>query len=236
MWNTIIRISDLRQGTSWRPESFCVDGVSVMDSGFPTVPLRSIVTERKETFDPQEHSSRQIHYLGLENIEPVTGRLIDTAPRDSREIRSRSKIFAENDVLYGRLRAYLNKVYVAVDPVAEGICSTEFFVLKPDMKRIQPVLLRALLSSAYVVQHLAKMQTGSALPRVHLAALLDIEVPLPPLQIQQAYAAFLSSRAERQQALAEELATFPSRVMQDLVAALKSGAEQVERLPEASYL
>jgi type I restriction enzyme S subunit len=236
MWNTIIKMSELKQGASWRPESFCVDGVSVMDSGFPTVHLGTLVSERKETFDPQDNSSRQIYYLGLENIEPVTGRLIEATPRDSREIRSRSKVFAENDVLYGRLRAYLNKVYVAVDPVVEGICSTEFFVLKPDLKRIQPVLLRALLSSAYVVQHIAKMQTGSALPRVHLAALLDIEVPLPPLEIQRAYAEFLSSRSQRQQALAEELATFPSRVMQDLVAALKRGAEQVERLPEASYL
>jgi hypothetical protein len=199
MWNTIIKMSELKQGASWRPESFCVDGVSVMDSGFPTVHLGTLVSERKETFDPQDNSSRQIYY-------------------------------------YGRLRAYLNKVYVAVDPVVEGICSTEFFVLKPDLKRIQPVLLRALLSSAYVVQHIAKMQTGSALPRVHLAALLDIEVPLPPLEIQRAYAEFLSSRSQRQQALAEELATFPSRVMQDLVAALKRGAEQVERLPEASYL
>jgi hypothetical protein len=233
MWGTVVNLNDLNRSTSWRPESFCVEGVSIVDSSYSTAPLGSMVVERRETVEPQNAPNQKIFYIGLENVEPITGRLLDVSLKDSKEIRSRSKLFAADDVLYGRLRAYLNKVYLATEPVKEGLCSTEFFVLTPDYNRVDPIFLRALLSSAYVVQHVEKWQTGSALPRVHLTALLDIEVPLPPLAVQKIYVEFLREHAKKQRTLAEELATLPTRIMDGLVTALQSGTEGITLPPAA---
>ena len=78
-----------------------------------TVPIRVSV-------QPQEVST--LHYIGLEHIEAETMRLIGTAPAN--ELKSNASRFGPNDVLYGRLRPYLNKVF---RPDFEGICSPEFW-------------------------------------------------------------------------------------------------------------
>ena len=63
-------------------------------------------------------------YVGLENIEPQTGKLIDV--NDEME-ESDAKLFEENDVLLGKLRPYLAKVWLAN---FNGKCSSEFLVFK----------------------------------------------------------------------------------------------------------
>jgi type I restriction enzyme S subunit len=74
-------------------------------------------------------------YIGLENIESATGRLItdsseqgDGIPSSMEEGESLSSTFEPGDVLFGKLRPYLAKVWVADFP---GRCSTELLVMQP---------------------------------------------------------------------------------------------------------
>ena len=69
----------------------------------------------------------------------------------------------------------------------EGICSGEFYVLTPDHQRLTSRFGRELLASSYVQAVVRGMTTGSALPRLQLDDLLDIEVPLPTLDAQRQY-------------------------------------------------
>jgi hypothetical protein len=64
-----------------------------------------------------------ITYIGMENIMSNTGELVST---DIKESISSASIFLRGDILFPKLRPYLNKVYYAD---REGICSTEFHVL-----------------------------------------------------------------------------------------------------------
>lgn len=225
MWVGSVSASEIRTRSRWKVELYCEEIATSSSTAFDLVALRHIVDERKESLDPQVYPDHLFNYLGLEHIRSITGDLIDFAPRKGKEIRSRSKIFRRGDVLYGRLRPYLNKVYIADGRAYNGICSGEFHVLVPRKDRVLPIFLRAVLASHYVQQYVSGLQTGSALPRLHLEDLLKLEIPLPPLATQQIYEAFLRKQDARRRQLMAELALLPNATVDAIVDALQSGRE-----------
>ncbi|MDE5014946.1 restriction endonuclease subunit S, partial [Francisella tularensis subsp. holarctica] len=55
--------------------------------------------------------NKKYNYVGLENIEFNTGRLIDFCETQGKEIKSSIVEFKKGIVFYGKLRPYLNKVW-----------------------------------------------------------------------------------------------------------------------------
>jgi hypothetical protein len=235
MFATTVPFSQLQSQRRWKVDFFCANKSAVRSAAYPLVPLREVLKERREFLDPQRHLEHVFNYLGLEHVESVTGDLvIDYACRNGQEVLSRSKIFRRGDLLYGRLRPSLNKVFVADAPISEGICSGEFYVLTPDASQVLPHFARALMASRCVRDVVKEMTTGSALPRLQLADLLKIEVPLPPLNVQRAIEAKLIAERERRGRLRFEILQGPSAMLDSLVRALESGEEfSVE--PPPSY-
>jgi len=229
MWVGSVSFREMRNRSRWRVELFCGEPTQRHSSPFEWGPLRELVEERQEALNPQDYPEHLFNYIGLENIQPVTGDLLDFQPKYGKEIRSKSKVFRQGDILYGRLRPYLNKVYLASGSVANGICSGEFYVLVPH-RQVDPHLLRARLASRYVHPYVAALQTGSALPRLELQDLLDIEVPLPPPEEQRMLARFLEEQTHYRRALAAQLSRLPAAVLDALMASLESGGRPV--LPE----
>ena len=225
MWIGTASLKQLHSRSCWKVEFFCETTHDPSSAAFPFVKLETLVAERKEMLDPQARPNELLNYIGLENVESITGNLIDFKPRYGKEIRSRSKVFYAGDILYGRLRPYLNKVFLPEEPLANGICSGEFYVLVPNRKKVLPHFLRALLTSSYVQQFAARWQTGSALPRLQLHDLLSIEVPLPPIEAQGAFENFLMAQTLYQRRLAAELTNLPQRILSTLTMALETGDE-----------
>ena len=227
MWHGTVPFDELKKRGCWKVEFFSGERIGVAASPFDLVPLNSLVTERRETIDPQATPEALVNYLGLEHIESLTGALVNFSPVRSKEIRSRSKVFLGGDVLYGRLRPYLNKVYVAAGEVSEGICSGEFYVLVPNQGRILPHVLRAILASEYVHPHVGKWQTGSALPRLQLHDLLEIVVPVPPIDVQKRYEEYLVAQMARYSELLREISELPQRAVSSLLAAMNAGSAEI---------
>src|SRR3989344_2694987 len=75
-----------------------------------------------ESLLPTKHPDKEFNYIGLENIESNTSQLVGVRPTMGKFIKSTKTVFRKNDVLYGKLRPYLNKVWLAD---AGGICSTD---------------------------------------------------------------------------------------------------------------
>jgi type I restriction enzyme S subunit len=221
MWIGETSLVEFQKRSCWKVEFFCNEGTGVSNSVFNLVGIQDIVNERKETLNPQSFSDKIMNYIGLENIQSLTGDLINFQPKYGKEIRSRSKIFRKGDILYGRLRPYLNKVYLAEEPISEGICSGEFYVLIPILEKILPNFLRAILASEYVQKHVQNRQTGSALPRLQLNNLLEIKIPLPPIEIQQNYEEFLVQKNLYRRKLATELSELPQKVIDTIVESLE---------------
>ena len=223
MWTTEVRASQLRRNGRWKVDFFYSASTRKHRNGFPWSALTNIVRERKETTDPQTNPEEPMNYIGLQNIESGTGDLMDFSPKYGKEIRSRSKHFEEGDILYGRLRPYLNKVFLAADNVCTGICSGEFYVLAPNRDLVLPVYLRAILASEYVQQHVINLQTGSSLPRLQIQDLLEIEVPLPPLERQRDFEKYILSQDQKRKRLKEDLATLEHGMPRKLIQAIERG-------------
>jgi type I restriction enzyme S subunit len=118
-------------------------------------------------------------FLGLEHVEPATSQILGQG--DSSSVKSAMAVFEAGDVLYGRLRPYLNKV---VSPSFDGVASTEFLVFKETPALHNP-FLRHFLSSAPVVRNAHAGSSGVSLPRVSAERLGSFEINLPPFPEQQ---------------------------------------------------
>jgi hypothetical protein len=169
-----------------------------------------------------------ISYLGLENVRPLTGELVDFSPRPASSVKSRSKVFQPDDVLYGRLRPELNKVFLAQGQVTKGLCSGEFIVLVPHKDYILPRYLRHALASAFVTQFAVKFKVGASLPRMATADLLGIEIPVPPLNIQATMVRQLAKIDAEIADLRAKLEALPQRETAAFVSAISSGSETID--------
>lgn len=229
MWTTEAPFSSLVERNRWKVEFFCDPSSSDLPlSAFVMKPIKDLIEERKGTIDPAEEGEELVNYLGLEHIKSLTGQLVNFEPRPGKSIKSRSKLFYQDDILYSRLRPSLNKVYHATEPVAEGICSGEFLVFIPNSKLVVPIVLRYLLGSEYVQRHAARFQTGTALPRMNLDDLLDIQVPVPPLDVQKSYAINLQAQFMHLVSITKEVEALPYKINASFLAALEAGAELLE--------
>ena len=148
------------------------------------VRLEDLVVERREKLTPSRWPDFVFCHLGAWRMSPARPVCWRTFRPERTPGAERQRVFRQGDVLYGRLRPYLNKVYLAEGEVHTGICSGEFFVLTARLDRVLPLFLRQLLASSPIADAVKGMQFGSALPRLQLKDLLKLQVPLPPLRVQ----------------------------------------------------
>jgi type I restriction enzyme, S subunit len=95
-------------------------------------------------------------------------RLIETG--EAGAIRSSSFRFSTGDVLYGRMRPYLNKVWVAE---FDGICSAEFLVF-PSRDGLRNEFLAARLNADDFVSY-ANQQVSGERPRADFESYHDFQ-------------------------------------------------------------
>ena len=121
--------------------------------------------------------SSEFPYVGMENIQSNTGFYVPST-EEKRAFNSALK-FEVGDVLFPKLRPYLNKIYLAQ---FEGVCSTEFHVLKGiDLNNLY---LSIFLSSKLVLNQTTCLMTGNTLPRLQTQEVERLSILLPPSEIQ----------------------------------------------------
>ena len=105
-------------------------------------------------------------------------RLLGIVPAS--EMKSTADSFSPGDVLYGRLRPYLNKVY---SPDFKGLCSTEFIIFRKT-PNVSSKYLQYFLNSTDFVSFANSLNAGDR-PRVKIEQLSPYPFPLPPLPEQE---------------------------------------------------
>ncbi len=129
--------------------------------------------------------------------------------------------FFPGDVLYGRLRPYLNKVYLAD---AEGLCSSEFIVLPPCEAVLPKFLSYRLRHSSFV--EFANHQNQGDRPRVNFEQISSFQISLPPKKEQDRIVAKLEGLLGEVDACRKRLERIPlilKRFRQSVLAAACSG-------------
>lgn len=148
--------------------------------------LGQICGQRKIHVDPKD--SNGTIYVGLEHIDSGNPILYNFGNPST--VRSSKFQFKPNDILYGKLRPYLQK---AVLSNSEGICSTDIIVLKSIKNKTIPKFLVYLLHTQGLIDHANRTTHGVNHPRTSWEALKKFNFPLPPLPEQRAIARVLST-------------------------------------------
>jgi type I restriction enzyme, S subunit len=130
-------------------------------------------------------------YVGLEHIEPWTGRLRLENQPDT--VDSTVSVFGAGDVLLGKLRPYLAKV---ARPSFHGVCTSEVLALRPVTEYTQSYAMYSLLNEGYV-RWLDSLTYGAKMPRVSPDQVANTHMPMPPTIEQVAIAAFLDKEAAK---------------------------------------
>ena len=139
--------------------------------GWATTTLGDVIEPRRVKADPQ--ATPNAKFVGMEHVEAHTTKLLGTTTAGT--MKSSANAFKRGDVLYGRLRPYLNKVH---QPDFDGLCSGEFVVM-PDNDAISGAFLKHRLSAYDFVDFASHLNAGDR-PRVDFGQLQSFALALPP--------------------------------------------------------
>ncbi len=132
--------------------------------------IGEFMKEVKDKADPQTIGSTQ--YIGLEHIEKDGG-IINIGLSD--DLKSNKTVFKAGDVLYGKLRPYLNK-HAVVD--FDGICSTDILVYR-NINRDSANFFNYFLGLNTTIAKLNAEAKGINLPRVSSKILNNFRISIP---------------------------------------------------------
>jgi hypothetical protein len=120
---------------------------------------------------PGENPEPAKEFVGLEHIEPHLGFRVGSRPLGQE--KGRKLRFAPGDILYGYLRPYLNKVWLAD---RYGLCSVEQYVLRSNGK-MSPELIAGALRGRRVLDEAISLTNNLQLPRLRSGSLMSMEIP-----------------------------------------------------------
>lgn len=136
-------------------------------------------------------------YVGLEHIESWTGRRIETeSPVSPDGVACR---FDKGDVLFGKLRPYLAKAYLAEEP---GVCTAEALVLRPQLVRAD--YLKYYVLTRQLIEVVDGSTYGSKMPRANWQFIGGLACLMPPPTEQRAIVAFLDRKTRQVDELIEK--------------------------------
>lgn len=147
--------------------------------------LGEIAQLRNERVDPRQAGVQEF-CIELEHIEQGTGCLLGyTSTEESSSLKS---VFQKDDVLFGKLRAYLRKYWLAY---RDGVCSTEIWVLEAKRSVLVPQFLFQIVKMDRFIE-VASFAYGTHMPRSDWNLVKNYEVNLPLVEEQTAIATVLS--------------------------------------------
>ena len=115
--------------------------------------------------------------LELEDLEKDTAAIIQTLTKKERSIKGVRHKFCKGEVLYSKLRTYLNKVLVAPN---DGYCTTEIMPFN-SFCSISTDYLCHVLRSSYFLGYTLQCGYGVKMPRLSTNDARKGMIPLPPL-------------------------------------------------------
>ena len=124
------------------------------------------------TYHKEQDRFKNMKYLGMEHMESGTGKIIGYI--NSNDVQSNSFRFYKGEVLYGRLRPYLKKVYVAE---FDGCCSTEVFPIKSEV--IESDFIKYWFLTDTITDKINKTSAGCRMPRGNMNEVRSFLIAYP---------------------------------------------------------
>ncbi len=142
-----------------------------------------------EVFKGKVESADNLYWLlNLDMIESNTGRVIEKVRVPLKDIGTSTYAFSTENVLFSKLRPYLNKVIV---PDGNGYATTELIPLMPDREKLNIDFFTSLLRGDEFLSFIETQVSGTKMPRVQMNVFWNFDVILPPIELQEQFAEFV---------------------------------------------
>lgn len=154
-------------------------------------------------------------HIGIDSIEKGTGALKGCRTVREDGVISGKYIFTPQHIIYSKIRPNLNKVAL---PDFEGLCSADAYPVLPNHSNCNRVFLAIALRSEYFLEYILQFSSRTNLPKVNQKEIRGFRMPLPPLKLQEQFAAFVEqidkSKVAIQKALDDAQLLFDSLMQQ----------------------
>lgn len=147
-----------------------------LPKGWASGRLSDFIRPRSEKVHPANFPD--LPFIGMDHVEAQTTKIVGSVPAG--QMKSAAARFFRNDVIYGRLRPYLNKV---AQPQFDGLASAEFIVFRGNAL-IDPAFLRHRLNARDFVSFASHLNEGDR-PRVNFDQIGNFNIFVPPLNEQR---------------------------------------------------
>ena len=146
------------------------------NKGWSTMAIKQVAPEEPS----RERQTGTVWILNLDMIESHTGKIIDKVYDEDTNLLSVAP-FDEGNVLYSKLRPYLNKVVI---PKGKGYATTELVPLRPNQEYLNLTFFSYLLRGDDFVTYANTISSGTKMPRMPLNDLRNFQCILPPMEEQ----------------------------------------------------
>ena len=163
--------------------------------GWKTAKIKDVAPEMPS----KEQLSGKIWLLNLDMIESNTGRIIEKVYEDVENALS-VQSFDEGNVLFSKLRPYLNKVVIPDEP---GMATTELVPLRPEPSKLHKVFLSHLLRGNQFVNYANDIAGGTKMPRMPLTELRNFDCILPPMDKQLEFV-FIAEQVDKSKSVIQK--------------------------------
>lgn len=187
---------------------------------WPRRRLGDVIKPRNDIIHPRNKPIGKATFVGLEHIEPNTGRRIGSVEIDKAGMTGRKAQFFKGDIVYGYLRPYLNKVWIAE---FDGLCSVDQYVYQVNDDIAMTTFVAWFMRSSTYLERAPIRQTPGQLPRIRMDEVATTEINLPSLAEQCSIAACLESEMAAARVLGEsllarlaEIGRLPAALMQEV--------------------
>ena len=171
---------------------------------WPLQRLGDVLVLRQDIVHPRNKPCGPARFVGLEHIESNTGRRIGELPIEMGQMTGRKARFFTGDLIYGYLRPYLNKVWIAE---FDGLCSVDQYVFEVRRNIADTDFVAWFMRSSTYLSRAPVKETPGWLPRIRTDEVAGVEINLPPVEVQRSIANRLNMEFAETEALQRAVKT-----------------------------
>ena len=150
---------------------------------FLIIKLGQVFPITTRTWKKQEWAGETFGYIELGSVDPSIGIVSPTIIKVKDAPSRATQIVREGDLLIGTTRPYLKKFALVPKEFDNYVCSSGFAVIRPSDNYSLPYL-KEFLMSYFGTEQLKIRMSGATYPAITNQELIEILIPLPPLEVQ----------------------------------------------------
>lgn len=157
-------------------------------------PLKYLISFNDEVLPESTPDDYEIRYVEVGDISEKLG-ILNSTDITFKDAASRARrLVKHGDILISTVRTYLRAIAPVSNPPSNMVVSTGFAVIRP--KSLNNDYARFLLSTEYFLSEVISRSTGVSYPAINASDLVQIKVPVPPIDEQEKIAKFIKKKCE----------------------------------------